>query len=70
VGVAARGGPCRDLGDGGHDVVAGRKFDLLQRGALDGGLLRDGCADAGEGDDGQSEQYFPDHDFSSQWQST
>jgi hypothetical protein len=45
----------RDFRDGGDGVVAVGKFDLLERGAFDAGLLGEGRdSEAGEGENEQS----------------
>src|SRR5664279_3544755 len=56
----------RNLGYPGDRIVAVRKFDLLQRCALD--TLSEGGP--GKGNDGQSEQNFLDHEFFSLWSQT
>src|ERR1700674_467383 len=56
---ATAGGDFSNPGDG---IVAVRKLGLLQRRTLDAGLL--GNSSTGKCDDGQSEQNFPDQDFS------
>ena len=58
--AAPPAGASRDRGDGG---VAGREIEFLQRGALDAALLGNRDAGAREGNDSQSEQNFPEHDF-------
>ena len=60
--VPAGGASCGDLGDGRDGVVTGREIELLQRCALDAGLLRDGDTGAGECNHGEAEQNFLDHD--------
>lgn len=53
----------RHFRDGGDGVVAVRKFDLLERSALDAGLL--GESSDGEAGEGQNEQSLFEHGFSS-----
>src|SRR4051812_45238941 len=63
MGMATGRAARRDLRDGGDGVVAIGKFDLLERGALDAGLLGEGRnSEAGEG---ESEQSLFEHGFSS-----
>ena len=63
MGMTSRRAAGLDFGNAGDRDVTFRKFDLLQRRALDAALLSDGCTRAGECDDGQSEKNFLDHDF-------
>jgi hypothetical protein len=62
--MPARGSACGNFRNRGYGVVAGREIELLQRRALDPGLLGDGDTDACECHDSQSEQYLFDHAFS------
>ena len=64
MGMAACGAACGNFRNRGDGVVAGREIELLQRRALDAGLLGDGDTGARECHDGQSEQNLFDHVFS------
>jgi hypothetical protein len=64
MGMAACGPAGGNFRYRGDRVVAGREIELLQRRALDPGLLGDGDTDACECHDSQSEQYLFDHAFS------
>jgi hypothetical protein len=61
--MASRRAARRDFRDGGDGVVAVRKFDLLEWGAFDAGLLGEGGN--GKAGEGKREQSLFEHGFSS-----